>query len=535
MLKAVSGSSGANASNPTAVVAAGGGIPYGYQIVGNRSFLSGLAITPTDFGSYTRVEKRRMFTNGPSNISSICAIAQGFIMGANGETSLGNNYTKEFNLEKTTSSISSEGFMNGTNIQTINGSIGQPFVMTDPFPYIMAAGEQFELREGDVVATSSTKLVGSGYTDNTATDFSAISAAATSQVNGTGAMTVPSGGFNCTTSGESFMSSYLIGKSDKPVCSFLVIGDSIPTGVGDYTASNGTFRYGDANGNSSFAGRGLAGLHFGKETVGSWKLQFTSETSAPNMRILWPYATHFIISMGTNDVAGGQSLANMLTFLNALLTDIKAVSGPYGKVPKIAVCTIIPRTLSVQYVFPTTDATNKPTILTGGTGYAVSSTFNVTVAGGTLNTGASATTLNVTTNSSGVVTTINLVTNNGGYSPSGVPATTNSPTGGTGTGLSVSLHFGGWTSAADQTPATAGFATGGIYSQFNTSIKGLVGGGLIDAVIDVNIIAEDQANLGCLVTNGTLNYPSADGTHPSTALAILMSAPVNAYALAQMP
>jgi hypothetical protein len=84
----------------------------------------------------------------------------------------------------------------------------------------------------------------------------------------------------------------------------------------------------------------------------------------------------------------------------------------------------------------------KPTIAAGGTGYAVSSTFNVTTAGGT---GTQAI-ISVTTNSSGVVTTINNMSNFGAWSVN--PASPNSPTGGTGTGLSLNLTFAGINSFA---------------------------------------------------------------------------------------
>src|ERR1700733_173174 len=76
----------------------------------------------------------------------------------------------------------------------------------------------------------------------------------------------------------------------------------------------------------------------------------------------------------------------------------------------------------------------------GGTTYATSATFTVTVAGGTLSAGASAATVSVTTNSSGVVTTVNGVVNAGLYSV--LPTTTNNiATGGAGSGLELNLVF----------------------------------------------------------------------------------------------
>ena len=75
-------------------------------------------------------------------------------------------------------------------------------------------------------------------------------------------------------------------------------------------------------------------------------------------------------------------------------------------------------------------------IAAGGSGYAVSSTFNVTVSGGTFSTAA---VVNVTTNGSGVVTTVNSITTFGAYTvlPTGPVATT----GGAGTGLTLTITW----------------------------------------------------------------------------------------------
>jgi hypothetical protein len=76
------------------------------------------------------------------------------------------------------------------------------------------------------------------------------------------------------------------------------------------------------------------------------------------------------------------------------------------------------------------------TILAGGSGYAASSTFNVTVSGGTETTAA---VLNVTTNASGVITTVNSITTGGNYSV--LPANPAAVTGGTGTGATFDVTW----------------------------------------------------------------------------------------------
>lgn len=84
------------------------------------------------------------------------------------------------------------------------------------------------------------------------------------------------------------------------------------------------------------------------------------------------------------------------------------------------------------------------------------------------------------------------------------------------------------------TPET-GFEVGGVRDQLNAWIKAQVATGLIDSFIDVNKYVEDQANPSKWITNGTANYPTADGVHPSTPLHILAAQPVNADAVTWRP
>ena len=91
-----------------------------------------------------------------------------------------------------------------------------------------------------------------------------------------------------------------------------------------------------------------------------------------------------------------------------------------------------------------------------------------------------------------------------------------------------------WATAANQTPL-GGFGVGGIRDQYNAWAAGLVGGGLVDKVIDPNVYIEDPNNHGCWITNGTANYPTSDGTHPTTAVHVLAAQAVNAWASAITP
>lgn len=84
--------------------------------------------------------------------------------------------------------------------------------------------------------------------------------------------------------------------------------------------------------------------------------------------------------------------------------------------------------------------------------------------------------------------------------------------------------------AANQTPV-ANFASGSIRTTVNNGILSRAGNGTVDFVANVNTVWEDPNNLGKWVTNGTSNYPSSDGTHPSQAFCILGATVVNPIAL----
>lgn len=76
------------------------------------------------------------------------------------------------------------------------------------------------------------------------------------------------------------------------------------------------------------------------------------------------------------------------------------------------------------------------TIIAGGSGYAATSTFNLTIVGGT----GTAAVISVTTNGSGVVITVNSITTAGSYSV--LPGNPAAVTGGTGTGCTLAVKWG---------------------------------------------------------------------------------------------
>jgi hypothetical protein len=87
-----------------------------------------------------------------------------------------------------------------------------------------------------------------------------------------------------------------------------------------------------------------------------------------------------------------------------------------------------------------------------------------------------------------------------------------------------------WATAANQTPV-AGFEVGGKRDQYNSWLDTKFADGTIDALIDPNPYVEDQSNKSKWVTTGAANYPTTDGTHPSTAVHLLAAPTINAWAL----
>lgn len=91
-----------------------------------------------------------------------------------------------------------------------------------------------------------------------------------------------------------------------------------------------------------------------------------------------------------------------------------------------------------------------------------------------------------------------------------------------------------WATAANQTP-TSGFAAGGVRDQLNAWIIAQAGQGLLDAYVNLNVYWEDQSNPNKWVTNGSNNYATSDGVHPSAALHLLASAAISNWALTLTP
>ena len=84
--------------------------------------------------------------------------------------------------------------------------------------------------------------------------------------------------------------------------------------------------------------------------------------------------------------------------------------------------------------------------------------------------------------------------------------------------------------SAGQTVSSSFFTAGGLRDQYNDWLISLVGGGLVDSLIDLRAATEDPADHTKWYTNGTANFPTTDGTHPASGVVNRMAPVVTTWA-----
>lgn len=399
------------------------------QIVATRGAIANNRITDA---SYNRMESRKKYFLGCQPVSQIRVAHAGIVLlgAGGGEVSINNDCSFEAGVEVDTPSASSIPiWTRGARIlPLINGC---PPTNTDAAGYDLPAGGYVFIRLS--CTASATQYL--PYSDRASASGDSVyfSAAAASQVPGTGSMTLPSGGAS-RTDGPSVAA--VLGVPAAPMASVIILGDSIFDGVGDT---------GDASGNWGYAARGLWSVNgypvpWVKQTVTGDLLSKNTLATGSRKRCLWPYATHLLCNLGWNDINTGATLATLQGYLMDIWRSAKRTVGPYGKPMHVTQALITPGTTS-------SDA---------------------------------------------------------------------------------------FATAANQTHRT-GFAPGGIRDQLNIWILSQVGQGLLDATINPNSSFEDTGNPGKWAVNGTANYATTDGIHPSAALHTNAAAVVNAWALGIRP
>lgn len=416
---------------PTAPNSVGGAGPYKPQIVTTRNGTPFQGVSTIQGNPTTRIDMRFKTFVGPSDITDLQFAYAGFVVeGASGEIATGNDVIIDDALENSVSTTFYPVRFSGSNLgNVINGTAGN---FSDLVPVDFAAGSFFWDRRSLSLLSPSFNYPFSFSTVPTAGDQSVISNTHNSQTNGIGSLVTPPGGvtnFNAGTYGV------WIGIPKMPVPAALIIGDSIAAGFHDA---------GDAFGSAGWIQRGL-------ESVGTnnyplpWLSQacpsstYSTFLTGYRMRQYWPYTTHALIAVGTNDLFSGASLATLQANLTTLVNSLKKTLSPYGKRLQVGSATLTPRTTS-------TDS---------------------------------------------------------------------------------------WATLANQT-AVSGYGTGGIRDQFNAWLFTQVGT-LIDYVVDPNPYIESQTNHGLWIVNGTSNYATSDGLHPSSAACALAAAAANAWAVTLTP
>lgn len=407
------------------------GVPFLPQIFCSRMWIpSGPRPGTTSSRADIRYEKRYLCKTGAAAVSSIQALHPAFSLGVTGEQVCGNISYFEAAIE-ITSPATYQSFYSKNFGTIIPVTDGMPYIASDALiGFTLPAAGTFYIRYAESTEFASQSVM-VGTCGQATGDASIYSPSAVSQIAGTGALTTPTGGTSAN-----YNTACFVGIPAAPMAAVGIIGDSIPSGTGD--TSNLT------TGALGFVERGLDSVNGNtvpslNMSEGSWKYQYATIDTSPRIRAFWPFVTHLLIELGTNDVAAGTSLSTVQTYLTNMVTAARATMSPYGKPLKIAVSTLMPRTTS-------TDS---------------------------------------------------------------------------------------WATAANQTPV-AGFTIGGVRDQYNAWLVTQVGT-LIDAVVDVNIYIEDQANPSKWLTNGAANYPTTDGVHPTSAFHILAATAVNNWAATIAP
>ena len=337
------------------------------------------------------------------------------------------------------------------------------------------------------------------------------------------AANTPSGGTYTTNSNPNvggyngFQPIAIMGIPQTPGPTFGIIGDSIGHGtVSNLNAANGQDT-GDANCNCGYLERAInqtcpfTNFSQGSDKMSNWMTPASASIRLALLNML--NLSHVVDELNINDLYAGT--INYTLFKSMKIKFWSMLMG-FG-IKEIWCTTCTPYTTSTQGVSAV------PTIAAGGTGYAANSTFNVTISGGTQSLGAAV--ISVSTNGSGVVNAVNSVVNIGYYSAN--PSTPNSPTGGTGTGLSLNLQFSGWLDATSQSTTTAS----GVITSYNADLRaGTFAQYGVARVLDLSPVVETSTGSGIWVPGGAY-----DGLHPAqTLVASIASQISSAFPLATL-
>lgn len=291
----------------------------------------------------TRAEGPLYFKVGPYEVSSLEFAFVNYTAPGNGivEQAIPNETTVESVFESTSPVVAFRQTFGGVDKGVM--SPGAYLKRTDPLNVRLLGSSRHIARTSLTVATAGMLIPGSlsGGAGGASNGF--LSTAAASQVMATGAFTNPGSG----AAGASIVGpAAILGVPVKRHPSVVLLTDSIGDGVGDTADAEGNISYlAKALGNLTWAGLQNVALPYIKQTVGGDKLSSNQDDNI-RKRALWSFATHIIIALGTNDIVGGATFAQMQAFYLSLFRAAKAVRGPYGKALQVIVPLLWPREIT---------------------------------------------------------------------------------------------------------------------------------------------------------------------------------------------
>jgi lysophospholipase L1-like esterase len=249
---------------------------------------------------YSRFESNLIVQTGPRPFTNLQVLFSNRYSGSGGEYLTD---AADFTLESAVyqNGIVSPISFQGRKTPVVSG--GASLIESDRHGFLIPAGSQLHLRTGGIITSGLKLVVGQ---PGSAAFTRVASTSATSQIYGSGGITVPSGGA-ATTFGLTPLA--VLGVPDRRHVAVMIWGDSIAYGSGD---GNGEATYGhvgwaersliSVNGsfvpfvNCSRAGDRTAGYNFGF----SWGRIAVLE-----------FVTHAVFTMGINDIAAAVTLATM--------------------------------------------------------------------------------------------------------------------------------------------------------------------------------------------------------------------------------
>lgn len=307
---------------------------------------------------------------------------------------------------------------------------------------------------------------------------------------------------------------YGMPKQRGPSC--LIFGDSRMMGVTGLADSSGTDTYDIVSGSCGWVERALGNTmpltnmcRSGETLLAVMRNRNSQYDTLSKMAQMGKFPEFVVTNLGVNDFTASQLASDIAIWEAQLVSDLRGFG---AKV--IVTDTTSPESTSSATTFTLLWAE----IVSGGSGYPASSTFTVTLSGGTFSVQG---TISVTTDSAGIVRGINGIPQIGAYTVK--PTGTNATTGGGGSGLTVVPHLTNFIDLGTQVTKTGS-------AQLQLRNTALRAGGYAgyDGFIDWGGGIMESSVGSTLLTPGS----TFDGVHPSPGTHIIMGAFAQANLLA---